>query len=321
MARVKLEGGGAVYHCIGRVVGGELLLGSAQKEMLSKLIRRHARFCGIQVITHCVMSNHFHLLIRLPEASEVSDAELLQRVGDFYEKNSPYLTSILEAYRDNRELPKDLRAGLLSRMGDLSVFMKELKQRYTGWHNRQSGRFGTLWAERFKSVVVEDKSSVVATIASYIDLNPVRAGLVEDPKDYRWCGYAEATVGVVGSREGYRSFHQSNDWRAVSREYRMYLFFRAGVSGHSGKRALDREAIQGVIDSGGVLELAEVLRLRVRYFNEGVAIGSKGFVDGVFKEFRDRFGSTRKSGARPMPQVGGLNRLCTLRNLRATPFG
>jgi hypothetical protein len=63
------------------------------------------------------------------------------------------------------------------------------------------------------------------------------------------------------------------------------------------------------------------LRLRVRYFNEGVASGSKGFVDGVFKEFRDRFGSTRKSGARPMPQVGGLNRLCTLRNLRATPFG
>ncbi len=56
--------------------------------------------------------------------------------------------------------------------------MKELKQRFSRWYNRQTGRFGTLWAERFKSVLVEDHPANVETLAAYIDLNPVRAGLV-----------------------------------------------------------------------------------------------------------------------------------------------
>ena len=39
-------------------------------------------------------------------------------------------------------------------------------------------------------------------MAAYIDLNPVRAGMVDDPKDYRWCSYAEAVAGKKRSREG-----------------------------------------------------------------------------------------------------------------------
>ena len=49
--------------------------------------------------------------------------------------------------------------------------------------------------ERFKSVLVEGKGNPLQTMAAYIDLNPVRAGLVGDPKDYRFCGYAEAVAG------------------------------------------------------------------------------------------------------------------------------
>jgi len=49
-----------------------------------------------------------------------------------------------------------------------------------------------LWTERFKSVLVEDSIEAVGMLARYIDLNPVRAGLVEDPKDYRFCGCAVA---------------------------------------------------------------------------------------------------------------------------------
>jgi putative transposase len=320
-ARVKIVGAGAVYHCIGRVVGGEMLLGDAEREMMRRLIRQHARFAGIEVITQCIMSNHFHVLVRVPEATNPSDEELVQRVGDFYQKNSPYVTTVLEAYEDEGFLPEYIREGLLGRMGDLSVFMKEVKQRYAKWHNKRHTRFGTIWAERFKSIVVEDRSSVLATVAAYIDLNPVRAGLVLDPKEYRWCGYAEATVGVVGAREGYQRLFDLRDWCTISREYRRYLFVRAGVSGHSSKRELGRDAIRKVLDEGGELALAEVLRLRVRYFNDGVAIGSKEFVDGVFKEFRNRFGvKKRKTGARKIPPLGGLRDLCTLRNLKTKPY-
>ena len=68
-------------------------------------------------------------------------------------------------------------------MGDVSAFMKELKQRFSIWFNRSHKRFGTLWAERFKSVLIENAASALRTVAAYIDLNPVRAGLVEDPKE------------------------------------------------------------------------------------------------------------------------------------------
>ena len=74
-------------------------------------------------------------------------------------------------------------------MGDVSEYIKTVKQRFSVWYNRNNRRYGTLWADRFKSVLVEGKGNPLQTMAAYIDLNPVRAGLVEDPKDYRFCGY------------------------------------------------------------------------------------------------------------------------------------
>jgi putative transposase len=72
--------------------------------------------------------------------------------------------------------------------------MKTLKQRFSVWYNRNHRRYGTLWADRFKSVLVEGSGNPLQTMAAYIDLNPVRAGIVEDPKEYRFSGYAEAVA-------------------------------------------------------------------------------------------------------------------------------
>src|SRR6202043_18280 len=77
------------------------------------------------------------------------------------------------------------------RMFDLSIFIKELKGRFAQGYNRRHGRYGVLWADRFKSVLIEG-GEALAAVAAYIELNPVRAGLCADPKDYRYCGYAEA---------------------------------------------------------------------------------------------------------------------------------
>jgi hypothetical protein len=61
---------------------------------------------------------------------------------------------------------------------------------------------GTLWMDRFKSVLVQGEGNPLQTMAAYIDLNPVRARLVADPKDYRWCGYAEAVAGHAKAQQG-----------------------------------------------------------------------------------------------------------------------
>ncbi|MGE3312392.1 MAG: transposase, partial [Limisphaerales bacterium] len=63
-----------------------------------------------------------------------------------------------------------------ARMYDVSAFMKLVKQRFTQWYNRRVGRKGTLWEDRFRSVLVEGAGDALVTMAAYIDLNPVRAG-------------------------------------------------------------------------------------------------------------------------------------------------
>ena len=54
MARIKLEGAAAVYHCISRVVGGQLLLDDGCKEKLVEILGKVAAFCGVDVITYCM---------------------------------------------------------------------------------------------------------------------------------------------------------------------------------------------------------------------------------------------------------------------------
>lgn len=305
-----------MYHCISRTVGGERLLNEACREKMAEILMSLSAFCGLEVITYCMMANHFHLLIRVPVVREISDAELLERTEEFYGKKGLLSCLAREGMEQRGRIDRHVRETLLGRMGDVSVFMKEFKQRFSRWFNRHSDRYGTLWAERFKSVLVEDSPKALQTVASYIDLNPVRAGLVEDPKEYRHCGYAAAVGGANGRvRRGLMSFLQGKTWAEASAEYRRGLLLRSAESGHSKKQALDRETIRKALKDGGRLSGAEVLRLRIRHLTDGVVLGSKEFVDGVFERYRERFGPRRKSGARPIRAVP-LPGLMALRDLR-----
>jgi len=68
------------------------------------------------------------------------------------------------------------------------LLMKQLGQHYVQYVNRAHGRTGTLWEGRFRSCVAESERYVLACYR-YIELNPVRAGIVSDPHEYRWSSY------------------------------------------------------------------------------------------------------------------------------------
>ena len=331
--RFKLYGCTAVYHCTTRAVNGEFLLHEVARERLRTQMWQVADFSGVEVLTYCLMSNHFHILIRVPNREEVviSDRELVRRFTVLYPEptqyqpmTARYLRAILK--KEGREAAV-WRRRLLARMHDVSEFMKTLKQRYTIWYNRTHERYGTLWSERYKSTVVEGTEAALRITAAYIDLNPVRAGLVWDPKDYRWSGYGEAIGGSSEAREGISEairgdFGGFPNWREASREYRRLLYCK-GASGSPGKassRTIPVEAWLKVMKEGGELPVEAALRCRVRYFTDGTVLGSREFVDSVFQAYRDQFGKRRRSGPKRM-QGSDWEGLMVIRDLKREIFG
>ena len=324
-ARIKVDAGQgeAVYHCMSRTVNGERLLDEVAREVMRKQLWAVARFCGVEIITHTILSNHFHVLVRVPRRTAIPDAELLARFAVLHPKPTRYQTAHLNVIREqlatNGPEAVAWRQRQLALMGDVSPFMKLLKQRFTVWFNRSHNRYGTLWSERFKSVLVEARTGVLRTLAAYIDLNAVRAGLVSDPKDYRFCGYAEAVAGHQAARRGLASIAPAAAWHTVQANYRKVLF-GTGSGARSQARVMPREQFAQVVREKGQLPLATVLRHRVRYFSDGAVLGSRAFVQQHLAAYRRRTGRRARTTPRAVPPLADWGDLTTLRGLRRQPF-
>lgn len=139
-------------------------------------------------------------------------------------------------------------------------------------------------------MLVEGQGNPLQTMAAYIDLNPVRAGLVKDPKDYRFCGYAEAVAGAERSLAGLLRIWGNylggdHGTKSVLSAHRSLLFAQGADPWLMGSRAINREtACQVVEEAGGVLPFAAAMRCRVRYFTDGLVLGSAEYVRGLAGE-------------------------------------
>lgn len=315
--RIKIPNG--IYHCMSRLVCWAPEFDAYAKQVFINQMRRQALFCGVDVITYCVMNNHFHILLRVPDrpSGGVTDALLLQRYRALYGKKaikgrygdalSPdALEGVLardDAYADQA------RAQLLARMHDVSSFMRELKQRFSIWYNHRHERHGTLWSERFKSVLVEGRPAALKVVSAYIDLNPVRTGLVADPKDYLWSGYGAACGGESYAVSGLVWLMEGDNETLKERSrclanYRMMLYGKGALPGAGGKNhCLNPEAARKVMQAGGRLSLSEVLLCRSRPICHGIIFGGRDFV-ARFGEFR-RKRLQRKRRCKPVAFVAG----------------
>jgi putative transposase len=318
----------SVYHVMTRTVNGAFLLDDVAKETLRKQLWQVADYCGVQVLTYALMSNHFHVLLRLPKAAEVSDAELLRRYSILYPKPTRFQQQRLDVLQHWLQTGdpegEAWRKRQLAMMGDVSQFMKLLKQRFSVWFNRTHNRYGTLWAERFKSVLVEGEGKILETMAAYIDLNAVRAGLVSDPKDYRFCGYGEAVAGGAKAQAGLRAIlagETSPSWDTAQADYRLTLF-GVGSGSRPGEGTISPAELQKTVEAKGRLPRASVLRCRIRHFTDGAVIGTQAFVAEHLASYRVRTGRRRNSPPKPLPAFtdwGGD--FATLRGLRRLATG
>ncbi|WP_435546745.1 transposase [Desulfobacterium sp. N47] len=214
-------------------------------------------------------------------------------------------------YRNDKCFSADHIDRYRVKWSSLSEFMREIKQTFSRSFNKNRNRKGTLWSERFKSVIVENGNTIIHCLA-YIDLNPVRAGIVERPDDYRWnsIGYHVQT----GNKDdflswdfGLKEFGHSDNKKLLNR-YRRYVY-EAGAIDRSEQK--NKKTIPAAIVNKERKRSYEISRVdrflhRSRYFTDSGIIGSKAFVSELYQQFKGYFLSVNEKTPKRITGFDGI---------------
>jgi REP element-mobilizing transposase RayT len=313
-ARLKPEYRDTWHHCYNRTVGtsDDRPFGEAEKEQFVRILRRVARFYTVRVVAYQFMSNHFHILLQSPEERPTEEETILR----------------FEAFHrgKRRLLPGSKLCGeWRARLRDVSWFMRHLQHLFTAWFNRSRAvrRRGPLWAGRFKNTVLDSGQALWACWA-YIERNPVRAGMVADPADYRFCSYGE------WAQSGRHPFAESLTCRlipalpvpmqklapgAVRRELRAEFARRAAEEAKAPPVAVETAVAAAKAPPAFSLTAGR----RVRHWVDGLVIGSELFVRETMRRVRSEAEMKRHRLARAEPSVRDALPICCWRRLRIIP--
>lgn len=177
------------YHIVSRCVRRTFLFGVVDNKdfshrrdaIVARLAELAQLFC-IDIAAYAVMSNHYHLVIRIQKqrALTLSLLEVAKRWGSlfalpFLAKRMTDNEEMSDAERDEAIRQIELRR---ERLYDLSWFMRCLNEPIARMANQEDGCTGRFWEGRFKSQALLDKRAELQAMA-YVDLNPIRAQMAE----------------------------------------------------------------------------------------------------------------------------------------------
>ena len=254
----------------------------------------------MEVLGFSIMSNHFHLVVRMKSDEGISDEEIRERFDYYYNK---------ETQKEERIFVEGKIPFFRNKWGNLSEYVKDIKQNFSRYYNKKYKRKGYFWSDRFKSVLVEDGDTLINLLA-YVELNACRAGIVKKPEDYRWCslGYHVQR----GNKDGFLSLNfglayiQTNNAQKRLRRYREFVYRKGGFND-----IIDEEIIKKEEERDFELSDSEIFLNRIRYFTDSGIIGSKDFV----KTYYDRFKSFFTSQEKKPKVVKGLKGVYSLKRL------
>ncbi len=298
IARIKVKDEETVYHIMSRTALDGFVMADVEKDFLLKLMKRLSRLYFAEIIGFCLMGNHFHLLCRMHLGKDYTDENIRQRYKTFFAGE--------EDNRD-RELTDDQVERFRVKWEDLSEFIRDLKQSFSRFYNKRHKRRGFFWSERFKSVIVDNGDTLINCLA-YIDLNPVRAQIVEKPEEYRWSsiGYhvQRNNEGEFLSLDfGLAEFGDKNIDERLS-HYRKFLYEKGEISDTAKEQARDFK-----------LNEFDKFRYRTRYFIDSGIIGSREFVERIYQRFKHHFLTEKEKQPKA---IKGLQGVYSLKNLSET---
>ncbi len=298
VSRMVIQNQTAVYHVMSRTALDGFPLAAFEKDFLLDLIKRISGLFFTEVYGFALMGNHFHLLVKMIPEDHFSDEEVKERLELFYGEKCGAV--------GDGQLPF-----IREKLASLSEFVREIKVNFTRFYNKRHGRKGYFWGDRFKSVIVEKGETLINCLA-YIDLNPVRAGIVERPEDYRWSslGYhiqSENRGGFLSSDFGLKEFNVQCEKGRI-RRYRRYVYEAGAVhrpdKGHAA--VINEKVIGKERKNGFKISRADRFINRTRYFSDSGIIGSKEFVSTHYQKFKHLFQSKHEKKPRLVTGVKGM---------------
>ena len=286
-----------VYHVMSRTALDGFPLGDVEKDFMLDLIRRYSVLYLVEILGVCIMGNHFHILVKTLPEYKFSDEELSKRFVGFYGDERIFADGIIPSLRE--------------KLSSLSEFVREIKVGFARYYNRRHNRRGYFWGDRFKSVIVEKGETLINCLA-YIDLNPLRAGLVERPEQYRWnsLGYHVQTNNqdnFLSTDFGLKEFNVKNKKERI-RRYRRYVY-EAGSLHRPEKgsaKVIEDKVLEKERSREFELSRTDRFRYRTRYFTDSGIIGSKEFVSINYLRFKHFFYSKHAKKPRPIKGLDGM---------------
>jgi REP element-mobilizing transposase RayT len=271
----------AVYHVMSRTALDGFPLEAFEKDFLLDLIKRMAGLFFTEVYGFALMGNHFHILVKMIPEDRFSDEEVKERLINYYGEK--------KALTGEGQLPL-----VRQKLASLSEFVREIKVNFTRFYNKRHGRRGYFWGDRFKSVIVEKGETLINCLA-YIDLNPVRAGIVDKPENYRWnsLGYHLQTGNkdcFLSTDFGLSQFNQKSEAKRV-RLYRKYVYETGAIQRSTTPYAktIKAKAVENERKRNYELSRTDRFLFRTRYFTDSGIIGSKAFVSSTYQQFKHLF--------------------------------
>jgi REP element-mobilizing transposase RayT len=285
------------YHVMSRTALDGFPLGDIEKDFMIDLIKRYSGLYFVEILGVCIMGNHFHLLLKMLPEYKFTDEEIDKRFVEFY--------------GDDRIFADGLIPSLRTKLSSLSEFVREIKVGFARYYNKRHNRRGYFWGDRFKSVIVEKGETLINCLA-YIDLNPLRAGLVDRPEAYRWnsLGYHVQTSNrdkFLSTDFGLKEFNVKSEKERI-RSYRRYVYEAGAINRpEKGKtKVIGDRIIEKERKREFQLSRSDRFRYRTRYFTDSGVIGSKEFVSKTYIRFKHHFNSKNEKKPKPVKGLSGV---------------
>jgi hypothetical protein len=283
------------YHLYNRVAGDPKYFPFHKRSVARKfvsLFQFYLRLYFCHLAAFKLMGNHYHSVVFFEQFRKLRREELEYRAQLRFGQSWQLKTANWSQARWE-QFNHDLF--------DVSRFMQHVNGEFAKWFNRRYGRRGHFWADRFKNPELLTLQAVQRAIL-YSELNAVRAGLVQRPENYKmgsanWRWANKKTDLLIPLEQLFPVQMGQSSFTT----YRAMLYYAGAVPSKKSQAVISEALVRCERERG--FSRPGFLRRRLRFFTDGVAIGSRREIKAILEKYRER--GLYKRRRNPIPQLGG----------------